>query len=330
MRRTIPDAYLALLTKASFRGIIEDHADIDDIYPLQALKPSLEWAKKKRFDLIIDLHQSIRSFFITRLLGVPTVRVPKYRFSRLMSIYLKKRSIFVRRQTSVKDLWVDSVSHKFKDLQIVLETSLGVNKAVAEKVQRQIHLFQEKIKCATYFVVAPGATYAQKCWPFEHYAALIEKISQYAPEVGIVLIGGPGDAVLSEKILGRLNPQVKVVSKVGKYSLSETKALIKQASLVLTNDTGMMHFAEAFNVPLVVFFGPTTRDFGFFPYRETSQVFEIDLACRPCSLHGKKLCKYDDLRCLWKISPDAVFEFLVAKHPALFLSQDKKNGRSSL
>jgi heptosyltransferase-2 len=61
--------------------------------------------------------------------------------------------------------------------------------------------------------------------------------------------------------------------------------------LALGNDTGLVHLARACGVKTGVIFGPTARQFGFYPYGEPPfAVFEQNLACRPCHAHGGNVC----------------------------------------
>ena len=67
-----------------------------------------------------------------------------------------------------------------------------------------------------------------------------------------------------------------------------------------------MHMATAVGTPVVALFGPTVRQFGFFPYRARALVLERELPCRPCSYHGGPACPLGHHRCLRDISPDEV------------------------
>jgi len=78
----------------------------------------------------------------------------------------------------------------------------------------------------------------------------------------------------------------------------------------VTNDTGPMHLAEALGVPVLAFFGPTVREFGFAPWRPESRVLEVTLNCRPCSLHGGRVCPRKHFRCLRGITPRQAWDSL--------------------
>ena len=67
-----------------------------------------------------------------------------------------------------------------------------------------------------------------------------------------------------------------------------------------------MHLAAGVGTPVVALFGPTTREWGFYPEGPRDVVLETGDACRPCSLHGSRRCAHSG-RCMTGIAPDAVF-----------------------
>ncbi|WMW66180.1 glycosyltransferase family 9 protein [Nitratidesulfovibrio liaohensis] len=88
--------------------------------------------------------------------------------------------------------------------------------------------------------------------------------------------------------------------------LRETCALLAAADLLVTGDSGPMHLAAGVDTPVVALFGPTTREWGFYPEGPRDVVLETGDACRPCSLHGSRRCAHSE-RCMTGIAPDAVF-----------------------
>ena len=61
----------------------------------------------------------------------------------------------------------------------------------------------------------------------------------------------------------------------GALGLQETGAVIRRAEVLISGDTGVMHMATGVGTPVVALFGPTVRQFGFFPYRSASSVVEL-------------------------------------------------------
>ena len=86
--------------------------------------------------------------------------------------------------------------------------------------------------------------------------------------------------------------------------------MIRRSEVLISGDTGVMHMATGVGTPVVALFGPTVRQFGFFPYRSASSVVELQLPCRPCSAHGSRRCPLGHHHCMRQIVPDLVFPAL--------------------
>lgn len=102
------------------------------------------------------------------------------------------------------------------------------------------------------------------------------------------------------------------VDFTNKTSIRETCALLKEADVLVTGDSGPMHLACAVGTPVLALFGPTDRAWGFYPQGKKDTVLEMPLSCRPCSLHGSKPCKIEQ-RCMRALTVDYVWEELKAK-----------------
>jgi heptosyltransferase-2 len=149
--------------------------------------------------------------------------------------------------------------------------------------------------------VHPGSVWPTKRWPQDRYAELIRQLTEQA-NVRVVLVGGRNDGPLAASIVQAA--RVPVADLTGKTSLAELMALMGRLSLFVTNDSGPMHIATASGVPTLAFFGPTTRELGFFPYGSQHKVLEVDLNCRPCGLHGSHSCPEGHFLCMRLISVD--------------------------
>ncbi|HSD30408.1 MAG TPA: lipopolysaccharide heptosyltransferase II [Gemmatimonadales bacterium] len=153
--------------------------------------------------------------------------------------------------------------------------------------------------------VAPGSIWGSKRWPY--FAALARRLAQ---RVDVVLLGGPDDAALAEAIVAAAATGAgahRVVSLCGRLSLRESAAVIREATVLVTNDSAPLHFAQAVETPTVAIFGPTIPAFGFGPRGPRDIVVGLDgLACRPCSPHGPAACPLGHHRCLQGVSVDDV------------------------
>jgi heptosyltransferase-2 len=96
----------------------------------------------------------------------------------------------------------------------------------------------------------------------------------------------------------------------GALSIIETAAVLKWCRALVTNDSAPLHLAEAVGTPAIAFFGPTVREFGYFPRLPASRALETALPCRPCSRNGKRACPYGTKECLTSIEPSVALEAL--------------------
>ncbi len=97
-------------------------------------------------------------------------------------------------------------------------------------------------------------------------------------------------------------------SLAGSLSLPESAALLSLSSLVIANDSGLLHLAQSQKRPVVGIYGPTTRELGFFPIEQNSTVVETSLPCRPCTPKGLNYCPKIHFRCMNDITPEMVIQ----------------------
>lgn len=155
-----------------------------------------------------------------------------------------------------------------------------------------------------YGVLTPASQWATKQWPEARWVEICDAF-QYEPGE-LLLVGGPGDAPLLRRIASSTrHAHVQVMTDL---TLLQSAGLMTRAQWVLTNDSGPLHLASAVNAPTVAVFCSTVPSFGFGPLADRSVVVEteLDLACRPCGLHGKTACPLGHFECGHSISTAAV------------------------
>ena len=147
-----------------------------------------------------------------------------------------------------------------------------------------------------FVAMAPGSIWGTKRWPY--YPELATRLDRQ-----VVVIGGPEDAALGEAIV---NASSKARSSVGQLSLRQSAALIKDAALLITNDSAPLHLATAVGTPILAIFGPTVPAFGYGPVRPGDRVAELTMDCRPCSLHGPQVCPLGHHKCMRDQSAESI------------------------
>lgn len=122
--------------------------------------------------------------------------------------------------------------------------------------------FRETYDIGTHYFVlqsnSSNGVYSAKVWHPDNFIALIDKLLQLYPRHSIVLTGDEGDYKASGYIIAQhFKEQQRVINTMGKTSINEVLNIIKYADLCVCHDSGLMHFADALNIPLVALFGPT-------------------------------------------------------------------------
>ncbi|MCP3677614.1 MAG: lipopolysaccharide heptosyltransferase II [Deltaproteobacteria bacterium] len=149
--------------------------------------------------------------------------------------------------------------------------------------------------------IAPGAAYGPaKQWPAERFAHVVAFLSRERPLYPL-LFGSRGDQEACRCVGDGIGTASLDLS--GKTSLREAMALMSLCTVIITNDSGLMHVAAALGVPTVAIFGSTDPD-RTGPLGKRCTVLYQKVDCSPCF---KRECP-TDFRCMERIAVEAVAE----------------------
>lgn len=95
-----------------------------------------------------------------------------------------------------------------------------------------------------------------KRWPVGHWRKLIESLLSEKPEASITCYGTVRDTPITQEVVKGF-PAERVTDMAGKTGLVEFAEALAQLDLLICNDTGGMHLANAIGTPVLVIFGPT-------------------------------------------------------------------------
>ncbi len=169
--------------------------------------------------------------------------------------------------------------------------------------------------------IAPGSIWFTKKWPYEYYKKLANML--YREQFNLIFIGSPEEKALCEQIIEESG--IEALNFAGKTTILESAAVIKQCRLLICNDSGAMHIANAVGTDVFAVFGPTVRSIGYFPYRANDKVFEVDLECRPCSKHGGDECPLKHHRCMFDVKPEWIYREVQKRFQRKDGSESKQN-----
>lgn len=152
--------------------------------------------------------------------------------------------------------------------------------------------------------LVPGARHATKRWPMDRFVELGRRLEAEGRGPVVVFFGPDEDVLLAA--WRRAWPDEGAWIAV-QEPVAVAAACLARLDAVVSNDTGLLHVAVAVGVPVVALFGPTVREFGFFPPEDRNRVLEVeDLSCRPCAVHGGPRCPQGHFRCMLDQEPGSV------------------------
>ena len=307
LARQVPGAEVHYATKPAYRGLLEANPYVAKTHLLGgSLRELVQQLKAEKFDYVVDLHHNLRTLLITRQLGVKSSSFDKLnwqkwllvnaKIDRLPRVHIVQRYLAAAAPLGVHD------DGQGLDYFIPADQEIDLATLPAPFA-------------AGYVAVAIGAQHATKRLPLEK---LVELCQRLAPRP-IVLLGGPEDAPVAQAIIAGANSSENkalisapddhspiypfthspIENGCGRYSLHQSASLLRQAGLVVSHDTGLMHIAAAFGRPIVSIWGNTVPEFGMYPFRTEYQVLEVaGLSCRPCSKIGFEKCPQGHFKCM--------------------------------
>jgi len=165
-----------------------------------------------------------------------------------------------------------------------------------EAALRSLHLTTDR----PIAVLCPGAEFGPaKRWPTEHFVTLASRFRKDGHAVW--LIGSSRDQAFTAPISAAV---AGIHDLAGKTDLGTAIDLMSLASIVVSNDSGLMHAAAAVERPLVALFGSSSPAYTP-PMSPLARVARIDIECSPCF---RRECPLGHFRCMRELSPDVVYD----------------------
>ncbi|MFA7107227.1 MAG: glycosyltransferase family 9 protein [Candidatus Izemoplasmatales bacterium] len=288
LKQQIPDCEIHYAVKKSFSSILFSNPYIDKVHVLENKeKVFISQLKNEKFDIIIDLHNNIRTAKIKFFLHAQSYTFKKLNFKKFLLTQFK---INILPQKHVVDRYFEAVYPLgVKNDGKACDFFISENTFLNSEIQDFIHA---KLPIA----IAIGSKHNTKQIPIEKLIKLIEDSDK-----NFLLLGGKDDFLKAEVIQNKF-PE-KAMNTCGKLTLNESALALKECRLIITPDTGLMHIAAALNLNVISVWGNTVPDFGMYPYMPqlpgNYKVMEINnLKCRPCSKIGYEECPKKHFKCM--------------------------------
>ncbi len=281
VRGRYPGSLITVLGSAQVRDIFEGNPLVKEfiIYNKKdSLKKKVTLALKllkEDFDVIVDLKDTFLGAVLNIRRGNLLFKRSGRLFTHMKDIHLSRIGGSQGRIDAEKALYVKPEENK-RILKLLEEAGFKQAKDV--------------IIC-----VAAGSRSETKRWPKERFAEVCRELLFKRPGVKILLLGDKEDIPINEYIGDALKGNC--LDLTGKTNLRELACLLKASSLLVSNDSAIMHMASYLDLPVVGIFGITSNE-KYGPWSKVNAAVRKEVYCRPCQ---KAQCRFGTLRCLFLI-----------------------------
>ena len=260
------------------------------------LKLARKLRKEYAIDAVADLHSVLRSCVIDasmRLHGVPVARIDKGHKEKWRLVKGKIR----HQLTATTERYADV----FRRLGLDFEESFeGFTSA-------QTAALPAKGAGEHWVAIAPFSQHRSKEYPLEKMEEVITTLLE-RKDVYIILFGGGNKE--KKQLAGIASRHERTISLAGiKHGFTDEYAVLRQCDVMLSMDSANMHLASLTRTPVVSVWGATHPWCGFMGWKQNPEnAVQLDLPCRPCSIFGKRECRYGDYHCLADLPPEQIVE----------------------
>jgi heptosyltransferase-2 len=304
LREAFPRAKISVVAKKGVAEVFGDNPTVDEIIPFRSdrgfrnIFALAKIIRRGRFDLALVFPRSFRS-----ALSIFLARVPRRIGYRTEGRGLLLTDALPREKELLKTHRVNYYANILRPLGIErVPDRTEIFPSPADESWAGEFLSRVEGRADGPLVALHcGAAYGTaKQWPRDRFASLAALLNRRLG-AKILLVGGPGEKELAEKIAASADCACLV--SAGKTTVLQLAALLKRCDLLVTNDTGPMHVADAAGTKILAVFGPTDP-VTTSPYGPNCRIVTADAECAPCLLRH---CPTDHL-CMTAVAVDAVFE----------------------
>jgi ADP-heptose:LPS heptosyltransferase len=287
IKTQIPALELHFLTKKQFDFVLINNPYINKIHYLEnSLLACIKSLKKEKFDYVIDLHHNFRTLIIKLGMGVPYTVFLKLNFQKWLLVNLK---IDQMPKIHIVDRYFKAA--EFLEIE---NDRLGLDYFI-DSHEDKVDIARHGLKPRQYVVWVLGGQHFTKQMPDDKIAKVLKRCQKT-----IVFLGGKEEAKIGESLSVKFGRN-QFINLCGKLSFNQSAYMVKHATKVVSNDTGLMHVAAAYKKDILSIWGSTTHLLGMYPYLagNKSKILEVEgLRCRPCSKIGFKKCPKKHFNCM--------------------------------
>jgi heptosyltransferase I len=302
LRDAFPTAHITWLVEAAYAPLLSGHPALDEVWIAPRLRPAeffsgsnparlrrlLQQLRSRSFDLVVDVQGLLKSAVWVALARSPR-KVGYDKTHELSYLALTERVPPFDPEAHAVWRYLNLANYlgappALPRFRLGLDAAADISALVPATTDRPL------------VVLHPGARWASKLWPPASWAHLSDWFHGRGFQVAFT--GSSADRELVAAIVG--HSQAPLLNLAGVTSLAQLAAILRQARLAVTTDTGAMHLAAALGTPVTALFGPTAP-WRTGPFGDGHQVVRLGLPCSPCF---KRQCPSP--RCLNELYPGMV------------------------
>jgi heptosyltransferase-2 len=252
--------------------------------------------RKEGYSRIYSSHRSFRTALIILLLEVKE----SFGFdnSSLMHVYKNLIPYKINKHEVQRNL--DLIGFKYDDNTWKILPNISSKKHLIDKIKSFID-FNNLLD--GFIAFAPGSIWNTKKYSLDYYKVLVEHFINQNNKV--VLIGGKNDIDVCSSLASKFGSNV--IDASGNFSVVESIELLRNAKLLISNDSAPTHMGMCADIRVLTVYCSTVPGFGFYPYNEKSSCVSFDdLECKPCGVHGYRECPIKTFDCGLKLLPEVI------------------------
>ncbi len=302
LRKIYPAAEIDFLTNPQYATLPRMFPNINTVYIWNKDRESIEMLRKRNYDLVLDLHGKLQSFFFRFQLKAPRSITYKKKHNLRYKIVKKLTTRAIASTTELYASVLDNLGFPYHLQRPVLIP-------LRQKDPLMEDTFKDKRESKhTYIGVFPGANHVTKIYPLERLSAVLLNLPEEW-KICYVFLGGPKEKKINEVLCKQMKyPSVDLTGQLDYLNLAN---IVNELDIVISMDSGPMHLAASLGKPQVAIFGSTHTKLGFAPQNQKAIVLQKNLACQPCSLHGTERCPKGHFKCMNLIEPQDVISAVV-------------------
>jgi len=298
LRENHPEASIHSLVKPYLQELLVDSPFVDIVTPrkngLTAKFKLLKNIRRNNYGLVISLARGEECLMLTAL--------SRAKIKAGFSYFPWDWCLNIKEHIEGHNSWYNNAK-LLKHMNITVTKTDYVGLLSVNKNKNDLSLPEK------FVMISPGTSKRRhtKAWQKEKFAKLIILLKE---KYGLssVLVGGTDDQAYNGEIIRFLEKKGRekdtdILDLTGKIGLASLCSVIKEASLFVGIDSGVMHMASCLDIPVVGLFGPTDPFYVGPQNKKSIVVREESMECVPCYL---KNCKHRD--CMKKLGVSKVFE----------------------